>query len=415
MDAIDPTTLDVITPENYQAHGYPHSAWAWLRKHDPIRRFALPDYRPFWAVTRHEDVFRISRDPHRFRNAPRLAVFPADTEDVNNPPLRHLINMDPPEHQHYRALVSKRFTPRALERLRPTTEVIVADLLDELRDRETVDFVTEFAAIVPLAVIADLLGVPREDWRTLFRWTNEIIAPADPEFGQGDDPAQIQATFQAAIQQMFAYFTDLVAARKADPRDDIASALAAAEIDGGPIPAFELMSYFVVLIVAGNETTRNAITGGLRALLDHRDQWRALAADPAGRAKMAAEEIVRWTSPVIQFCRTPVEDVEMYGKIIPAGEALCLFYPSANRDEDVFGDPFTFRIDRDPNPHLGFGIGEHVCLGAHLARMEIQIVMQRLAERAELLEPDGEMQRVRSSFVGGIKHMPVRWKLRAAS
>jgi cholest-4-en-3-one 26-monooxygenase len=410
---MSPAELEVIAPEYYQQHGYPHEAWAWLRRHDPVRRFEPPNFRPFWAVVRHEDVFHISRDPQRFRNAPRLALFPADTEDVNNPPLRHLINMDPPEHQAYRSLVSKRFTPRALERLRSTTEAVVADLLRGLQDREEVDFVTEFSAIVPLAVIADLLGVPREDWRQLFRWTNEIIAPADPDFTQGEDAAAIMATFQTAIQQMFRYFTDRVELRARAPRDDIASTLAAARLDDRPIPPFELMSYFVLLIVAGNETTRNALTGGLSLLMEHRGELAKLQRDPAGLARSAAEEIVRCTSPVIQFCRTPVEDVELHGTRIPAGESLCLFYPAANRDESVFDDPWTFRIDRDPNPHLGFGIGEHVCLGAHLARLELQVVLTRLAERIVHVEPAGEMQRVRSSFVGGIKHLPIRWALRA--
>ena len=239
-----PDGLEIIAPEHYQEHGYPHAAWAWLRQNDPIRRFELPNFRPFWAVVRHEDVFRISRDPYRFQNAPRLAVFPADTEDVNNPPLRHLINMDPPEHQAFRSLVSKRFMPRALERLRPTTEAVVAELLRDLQDREEVDFVTEFSAIVPLAVIADLLGVPRSDWRQLFRWTNEIIAPADPDFAQGEDGAAVMATFQSAISQMFAYFTELVEQRTRKPRDDIASTLAAARLDGKPIPPFELHVVF---------------------------------------------------------------------------------------------------------------------------------------------------------------------------
>ncbi|HEV7732630.1 MAG TPA: cytochrome P450 [Candidatus Binatia bacterium] len=407
-----PPDIEVISPDYYAEHGYPHEAWAWLRRHDPVRRYELPNYRPFWTIVRHEDVFRISRDPQHFINAPRLAVFPADTEDVNNPPLRHLINMDPPEHQTYRGLTSKRFTPRALERLRPTTETVVAELLHELQARDEIDFVTEFSAIVPLAVIADLLGVPREDWRQLFRWTNEIIAPADPEFGQGADAAAITATFQTAIQQMFAYFTELVALRARQPRDDIASTLAAARLDSHEIPAFELMSYFVLLIVAGNETTRNAITGGVRALMDNRGELAKLQANPSGLARAAAEEAVRWTSPVIQFCRTAVADVELHGRTIPAGESVVLFYPSANRDETVFDEPNTFRIDRDPNPHLGFGIGEHVCLGAHLARLELQVVLARLAERVTHIELAGDMQRVRSSFVGGVKHMPIRWTLR---
>ena len=410
---IDPTHLDVIDPAKYEREGYPHADWAWLRRHDPIRRFEFPTMMPFWAVVRHEDVFRISRDPEHFKNAPRLGAFPDDVSfDPANPLLRHLINMDPPEHGQYRRLTSARFTPRALERLRPTTETIVADLLRELQDREEVDFVTEFSAIVPLSVIADLLGVPRSDWRLLFRWTNEIIGAADPEYQAGRNT---QETTEGAVQTMFQYFTDLVEERRRNPKDDIASTLGAAELNGRPVEPFELLSYFVLLIVAGNETTRNAITGGLRALIENPAELAKLQADPTGLAKTAADEIVRWTSPVIQFCRTPVEDVELHGRRIPAGDNLVLFYPSANRDEDVFEDPFAFRVDRDPNPHLGFGIGEHVCLGAHLARLELQVVFTRLAERLERVEPAGELSRLRSSFVGGIKHMPLRWKLRRAA
>jgi len=410
-----PALSEIVDQDFYQAHGYPHDAWSWLRRHDPIRRIEGPNVRPFWAVVRHEDIFRISRDPQRFLNAPRLAVFPADQEDVNNPPLRHLINMDPPEHGRYRRLVSARFTPRALERLRPTTETVVAELLRDLGDREELDFVTEFSAIVPLAIIADLLGVPRADWRQLFRWTNEIIAPGDPDVTASAEPQVVMATFQRAIQQMFDYFGALVAERSRAPRDDIASTLAAARLDGEPLPTFELMSYFVLLIVAGNETTRNAMTGGLRALIDHPAELAKLRADPARLARPAAEEIVRWTSPVIQFCRTTAEAVELHGRQIPAGEHLCLFYPSANRDEAVFEDPFAFRIDREPNPHLGFGVGEHVCLGAHLARLELQVVLRRLGERLESVEPAGPMVRARSSFVGGIKRLPIRWRLRRAA
>ena len=410
-----PALSEIVDQDFYQTHGYPHETWRWLRRHDPIRRIEGPNVRPFWAVVRHEDIFRISRDPQRFLNAPRLAVFPADQEDVNNPPLRHLINMDPPEHGRYRRLVSARFTPRALERLRPTTETVVAELLRDLGDREELDFVTEFSAIVPLAIIADLLGVPRADWRQLFRWTNEIIAPGDPDVTASADPQVVMATFQRAIQQMFDYFGALVAERSRAPRDDIASTLAAARLDGEPLPTFELMSYFVLLIVAGNETTRNAMTGGLRALIDHPAELAKLRADPAGLARPAAEEIVRWTSPVIQFCRTTAEAVQLHGRQIPAGEHLCLFYPSANRDEAVFEDPFAFRIDREPNPHLGFGVGEHVCLGAHLARLEMQVVLRRLGERLESVEPAGPMVRARSSFVGGIKRLPIRWRLRRAA
>jgi cytochrome P450 len=253
-------------------------------------------------------------------------------------------------------------------------------------------------------------------WPTMFDWTNRIIGSTDPEYQvEGQTTTE---TFQAARLQLFAYFAEMARERKAGAArgiasEDIVSVIANSEIDGAGLPDRELLSYFFLLVVAGNETTRNAMTGGLLALLDHRDQWERLRRDPS-LVDSAVEEIVRWTTPVIQFCRTPVEDVEIRGKKIRAGENLCLFYPSANRDEEIFKDPFAFRIDRKPNRHIAFGIGEHFCLGANLARLELRVMFRHLVARLAECEPTGPPERLRSSFVGGIKRMPIRYRLEPA-
>ncbi len=404
-------SLDVIGPDTYMNDGYPHAAWKRLRKESPVHWFDLPGGVGFWAVTRRADIVWISKQPTRFLNAPRLAIFeegePPEERDV-----RHLLNMDPPEHPTFRSAASHWFTPRAIQARREEVERITRDLLDEMAgDGETRegDFVGDFAAPLTLAVLADMLGVPREDWRLMFEWTNQIAGSADPEFQIGDgDPG---TALEGARNNLFTYFAKLAKQRIDDPRDDMVTVLTSARLDGKPMPPMELLSYFLVLVVAGNETTRNAASGGLLALIENPGEFEKLRANP-DLVDTAVEEIVRWTAPVIQFCRTPVEDVELHGKKIKAGDSMCLFYPSANRDEEVFEDPDVFRVDRKPNPHLGFGIGEHFCLGANLARLELRVIFRMLAERLEAIELAGEYERVRSSFLGGVKRMPIRYRLR---
>ena len=293
---------------------------------------------------------------------------------------------------------------RALE---PEVSNITTRVLDEVMDRAECDFVTEISSKVPVAVIAEMLGVPRADWPRLFRWTNEIIGGGDPEFQRGENPTD---TFAQARMEVFEYFSNLVTERQKQPANDVTSIVANAKINGAPLPMLELLSYLLLLVVAGNETTRNATTGGLLALIEHPDQFRRLKREP-GILKSAVEEIVRWTSPVIQFSRTATQDAMVRGQKIRAGEAVCLFYPSANRDEDVFEEPLKFDIGRNPNPHLAFGIGEHFCLGSNLARLELEVIFRELGKRLEHAQLAGAVERLRSSFVGGIKHMPIRYKL----
>ena len=404
--------LDIISNETYEQHGYPHAAWERLRREAPVHRFTPVGAKPFWAITKHADLVAVSKNPAVFENAPRLAVFPGlELDSAEPPPARHLLNMDPPEHGRFRRLVSTHFAPRQLMPLTPSVEQISREILDQFagdrREREA-DFVAGVSATLPLAVLCDLLGAPREDWPKLFDWTNATIGANDPEFQQQGESAS--DTAERARTELFGYFWEMIERRRVTPTNDIVSVLANARLDGEYIPPFELLSYCFVLVVAGNETTRNATSGGLLALIDNPAELEKLRRDPS-LIDSAVEEIVRWTSPVIQFCRTPNRDVELRGQRIAAGEHLCLFYPSANRDEEVFDEPFSFRVDRTPNPHLAFGIGEHFCLGANLARVELRVVFRQLVERLQSVELAGPVSRLRSSFVGGIKSMPIRFRM----
>jgi cholest-4-en-3-one 26-monooxygenase len=399
---------EIIDPLYYERYGYPHASWEFLRRHRPVAWMEPPGMKPFWAVTRYADVSAISRDAKRWKIAPRIAVFPEVQFNTENPAFRHLLNMDPPEHGKYRNLLSLRFTPKTLEPKREVVGRIVDEALARLAARREADFVEDFAATIPLAVIAEMIGLPRQDWRLMFDLSNAIIASEDPEFQKG---ATTRETIDRAVKTSFDYFRRMVEERRHAPRDDLASALATGEVMGAPIAEWELLSYFVLLLVAGNETTRNATSGALLALLEHRDQLERLRADPS-LVPSAVEEIVRWVSPVIQFCRTAGEEIQVGEVTVHPGEAVCLLYPSANRDEAAFPDPFVFRVDREPNEHLGFGIGVHYCLGANLARLELQEIVRRLVPRLDELELAGPIERMRSSFVGGIKHMPIRYRLR---
>jgi len=400
---------EIVDPVYYGRYGYPHASWAWLRRHAPVAWFEAPGMLPFWAITKYDDCSAILRDHRRFLIAPRIAVFPEEQAPTDAPPFRHLLNMDPPDHGQYRNLLSQHFTPKALERKRAAVGAIVDETLARVADRTELDFVETVAAVVPLAVIAEMLGIPRADWQHMFRLSNTLLGAADPEYQHG---ATLAETAERARQEFVEYFGRLSAARRREPRDDFITTLANAQVGGAPIPEWELLSYYVLLIVAGNETTRNATSGGLLALMENPAELEKLRRNP-NLAPTAVEEVVRWVSPVVQFCRTAAEDIAIGGTTIRKSEACCIFYPSANRDEDVFPDPFMFRVDRAPNEHYGFGIGVHFCLGANLARLELQEIFTRLVARLDEVELAGPVERMHSSFVGGIKRMPVRWRLRA--
>jgi len=402
--------IDILDPDLYVERGYPHNEWALLRSQAPVYYYERPNARPFWAVTRHADIISVSRQPDLFRSGQYLFV---TIDEPGAPPdetvfLRQLLNMNPPEHGSYRAVVNRRFTPRAVQKLAAQVEEVTAEVIQGIVGGTECDFVTEIAAKLPLAVIAEMFGIPRSDWQMMFRLSNTMIAPSDPEFAGTDS---IQETLERTRMEFFEYFTHLVDDRRKTPRDDVASALANGAVNGDALPQFELLSYFALLIIAGNETTRNAISGGLYALINHPEQMALLKENPSLMVKPAVEEILRWTSPVVQFSRVATVDTELHGRTIRQGDIVAMFYPSANRDEEVFENPNYFDIRREPNPHLAFGIGEHYCLGANLARLELQAMFRQLAEQIESVELAAPIQRMRSNFVGGIKHMPIRYRI----
>ena len=409
--------VDVITALRYAERGYPHDEWTRLRREDPVHWCTTEGYKPFWAVTRHSDIVEVSKQPELFRSFGRFILLPeleaAEGESLEeNAPLRMLVNMDPPEHRDYRKLVSGWFTPRAVRRLEPRLEEITREIWDELASRNggehELDFVRELAALQPLRMITEILGIPRESEEFVLRVTNENFGLEDPEFQREGETREERLGF---LTEAFAFLDEITRDRRQSPRDDLSTVLAQATIGGEPVPQFELFSLYFLIMVAGHDTTRNAISSGLLAFLNHPEQLRKLQRDPALVAT-AADEIVRWTTPVNHFSRTATRDTELGGKRIREGDSVGLFYASANRDEDVFEDPFAFRIDRRPNPHLGFGTGEHFCLGAHLARMDLRVFWRQFAERVEAVELAGEPELLAASFVAGPKRLPIRIRVK---
>ncbi len=402
--------LDLIRPASYE-RGYPHELWTRLRRESPVHRCEAPGYQPFWAITKHADVCEISKRPEVFLNAPGIVVLDdeqARSADDGFHGMKTIIEMDPPAHRSFRKVASGWFTPRSLAHLEDAVRESARSLVDALAaegDGEC-DFVTRVAAAHPLRILSQTLGIARDDEPHILRLTNELFSGDDPEF-------QREGTREERFQQLglefYQYFSKIIADRRANPRDDLATVLAKGEVDGAPMGDVETLGYYLIVFTAGHDTTRNAISGGLLALIEHPDQLERLRRDPS-LVPRAIEEIVRWTTPVNYMRRTAARDVELRGQKIREGDSLALFYASANRDEEVFDDPFTFRVDRHPNRHLGFGIGEHFCLGAHLARRSSAGLFEEIVRRVERLELAGEPQRTASSFVAGIKHLPIRYR-----
>lgn len=411
---LPPERLDVISAVQYGTKGYPHDAWTRLRREAPVCWMEPPSYKPFWAITKHADIVEISKQPDKFRSAGRFILFPdlgggqSAQEMAENPPLRMLVNQDPPEHRDFRGLVAKWFTPRSVGRLEPRLEEITHEIFDELVGEGECDFVNAIAARQPLRMITEILGIPREKEDFVLRITNENFGIEDSEFAREGESREERLAF---IGEAFAFLGEILESRRREPREDLATVLAQATLRGEAVPQFELFSLLFLIMVAGHDTTRNAISSGLLALLEHPDEFQKLRRNPS-LVDRAADEIVRWTTPVIHFVRTASEDYQLRGQTIRKGDSTALFYASANRDEEVFEDPFSFRIDRSPNPHLGFGIGEHFCLGSHLARMDLRVFFRQLVDRVESIELAGPVELLHASFVGGPKRMPIRYRIR---
>ncbi|MFB4286653.1 cytochrome P450 [Nonomuraea sp. ATR24] len=390
--------IDLVDQDRYATAGPPHEQFAWLRAHDPVH---WHEGEPgFWAVTRHEDVVHVSRHSDLFSSSRRLALFNEMPEEQRALQRLMMLNQDPPDHTRRRSLVNRGFTPRTIGALEQHIRDICDDLLDKCGTEA--DFVTEVAAPLPLYVICELLGAPVTDRDKLFSWSNRMIGAQDPDYA--DTPEE----GAAAAAEVYAYANQLAAQRRANPRDDIVTKLIQPDDSGETLDENEFDLFVLLLVVAGNETTRNAASGGMLALFDHPDQWNRLVADPT-LARTAADEIVRWVSPVNLFRRTSTADQMLGDRQIKEDDKVVVFYSSANRDTAVFPDAETFDIGRDPNPHIGFGGGgAHFCLGNHLAKLELRILFEQLARRYPRLTQTGEARRLRSNFINGIKELPVK-------
>jgi cytochrome P450 len=393
-----------------------HAAFDRLRRDRPFAFFAEPEVpmlEPgpgYYAVTRHADLDAISSQPAVFcsgEGAVSITDIPADLNEFYG----SLISMDDPRHAKIRRIVSKAFTPRVLERLVGSVQEIVDDVLLEARRRAdegdgTLDVVADIAAPIPLRVICEMMGIPDEDRALVLAQSNIILSGGDPELIENQDNP-LTAVLEAGIA-LAGIMERLAAERLERPREDLTTALVTTEVDGERLSHQEIASFFILLLVAGNETTRNAISQGILALSENPAQRARWMADPS-LTRTAVEEIVRWTSPITWMRRTATQDGELNGLRFSAGDKFLLFYAAANRDPEVFTDPGLFDLGRDPNPHFGFGAhGPHFCLGAHLARREIAVTFQGLFDRLPDLEVTGEPDRLRSSFVNGIKRLPAR-------
>jgi hypothetical protein len=371
---------ELISPQAYGEHGVPHDLWTRLRAESPVHRCEPGMFEPFWAITKHADISEISRHPESFLSEPGITVLSGGQQDALESSafnsMRVVIQMDPPEHRDVR------------------------------------EFASDVAAAHPLRILSNMLGVPREQEPDILRLTNELFALDDPDLQR--EGADRQQAIMDLGMELYALFDSIIQDRRANPTSDLASVLANATIDGEPLGPMETIGYYLIIFSAGHDTTKNALVGGMRTFLEHPDEFRNLKDHPE-LVESAVEEVVRWTSPVNYMKRTAAVDTVVRGQEIARGDSVVLFYASANRDEDVFDDPFGFRIDRDPNRHLGFGIGEHFCLGAHMARRSQRALWLELSRRLDWVELAGEPERIHSSFVVGLKHLPIRYRIRPAA
>lgn len=396
-----PTMLEDLNSPDVFAAGVPHETFAHWRRTDPVHLTEHPEGHKYWSVTTYDEVVAASRDGLVFSNE-RGGVFMFEMEEEMLAQQNMLmLMMDPPRHTRYRLLVSRAFTPRHIRDLDRYIDETATSIVDNVIERGECDFVTDLAAELPLQVIAEMMGVPQEDRHLIFDWSNRMIGSEDPEFAQEEGDAE------TAMTELFAYSHALVDERRKNPQDDLITSLTQAEIEGDVLSELEIDLFFLLLAVAGNETTRNLTANGMHALFNHPDELRRLQAD-LSLLDSATEEMLRYASPVMYFRRTVTQDTELGGKTMKVGDPVVLWYVSANRDEKYFDAPDVFRVDRSPNEHLAFGgRGPHFCLGANLARSEIKKLFAQVLTRLRGLELAGDVARLRSNFINGIKHMPV--------
>jgi cytochrome P450 len=396
-------------PSAYTDEATLHTALTHLRANAPVSWVEVPDYAPFWAITKHADIMEIERANDIFTNSPRPVLVTREGDEQQAAiGIRTLIHTDDPLHRDLRAIGANWFRPKAMRALKDRADELAKRFVDRMVDEgPECDFVQQVAVNYPLYMIMTLLGVPESDFAFMLKLTQELFGSDDDEYKRGTSMEEQGM----ALLEMFQYFTELTASRRANPTDDLASTIANATLDGEPLSDIDTVSYYAIIAAAGHDTSSASISGGMHALLQNPDQLARLQNDMS-LMPLAVEEMVRWTTPVKEFMRTAQQDYEIRGVRIAKGESVLLSYVSGNRDEDVFVDPFRFDVGRDPNKHIAFGYGVHFCLGAALARLEINSFFSELLPRLRSAELAGEPQHMATTFVGGLKHLPVRYSLR---
>jgi len=388
-----------------------HAGATLLRHQDPVHHVELDDFNPFYVLTKHADILDVELHPTEFLNAPRAILGNKAADErmaLQGHFIKSLVQMDDPEHRDHRNLTADWFLPKNLAKLNDR----LAQLADASVQRMVelggeCDFAKDIAMQYPLQVILAILGLPESDYPRMLQLTQELFGAADDEFARESDAL---ASLEQTVAEFFAYFDRLTEERRAHPTDDLASVIANGTINGGPLGHAETVGYYVIAATAGHDTTSNAMAGGMKALIDHPEELARLKADPS-LLTTAVDEMIRWTSPVKHFMRTATVDYDIRGTTVKTGEDVLLSYWSANRDEDVFPDPFRFDVGRTPNKHLAFGFGVHYCLGAMLARMELKALFGALLPRLDHIELAGEPALTQSTFVSGYKRVPVRYRM----
>lgn len=411
--AIDNAIAD---PKTYASEEGFHSLFTKLRREDPIHWTEPDGYRPFWTVSKHADISEIERQNELFINDPRLTLTTIETEEKvkeftggSHLLLRTLVSMDNPDHRAYRGMTQAWFMPPNLKSLEAKVSALAEEYIDRMEALGgNCDFARDVAVWYPLRVIMTVLGVPPEDEGFMLKLTQEIFGASDPEMKRAEDATTFNAN---TITDFFNYFGAITADRRKNPKDDVASVIANAKINGETISDFEALSYYIIVATAGHDTTSSTTAGGLLALMQNPDEFAKLRANPE-LLSSAVDEMIRWVTPVKNFFRTATEDVELKGKKIKKGDNLLMCYWSGNRDEDVFDDPFAFKVDRSPNKHIAFGYGAHLCLGQHLAKMEIRSLYRELLSRLDTVELAGDPAWVEANFVSGLKRLPIRYSMK---
>jgi len=412
----------IIDPKAYAAEKPVDEAFTWLRREMPLAQAQPEGFDPFWVVTKHRDILEVERQNDLFHNGDRSTVVTNISSDQKvrammggSPHLvRSLVQMDMPDHGYYRRLTQPYFLPQNIRKLEPRIREIARSFVDRMADKGgSCDFARDIAFLYPLHVIMEILGVPEVDEPTMLRLTQELFGSADAEMSRGVPANENDglAAIMATVADFVAYFNRMTEDRRARPRDDVASVIANGTVNGQPLGQLEAMSYYIIVATAGHDTTSNTTAGALWALAENPSQLALLKKDIGGLMPLFIEESIRWVTPVKHFMRTATADATVAGKKIAKGDWLMLSYPSGNRDEEVFDNPFAFKVERTPNKQIAFGYGAHVCLGQHLARMEMRILWEELLPRLTGRELAGQPKRTEAAFVCGPKAVPIRYRM----